>query len=123
MLASNADVMHSYRDLLSDSRSARRVRARLERKRFSPSRFIVHFGIKGTWPGIAHHSVLFGPRYEGLFTAIKDHGVLAEDLAIHLPHPTVTDPSLAPPGPSTFSAIERKGVGGGERVSVSLVIG
>src|SRR3546814_7845912 len=104
-VASNADVMHSYRDLLSDSRSARRVRARLERKRFSPSMFIVHFGIKGTWPGIAHHSVLFGPRYEGLFTAIHDHGVLAEDLAIHLHHPTVTDPSLAPPGHSTFSAM------------------
>src|SRR3546814_7148901 len=32
-VASNADVMHSYRDLLSDSRSARRVRARLERQR------------------------------------------------------------------------------------------
>src|SRR3546814_13661251 len=31
--------------------------------------------------------------------------MLAEDLAIHLHHPTVTDPSLAPPGHSTFSAM------------------
>ncbi|HVI98250.1 MAG TPA: phytoene desaturase [Sphingomonas sp.] len=104
-VASNADVMHSYRDLLSGSRSAQRTRARLERKRFSPSVFVVHFGIRGTWPGIPHHSVLFGPRYEGLLTDIYEHGVLAEDLSIYLHHPTVTDPSLAPPGHSTFYAL------------------
>ncbi|MCM8732223.1 phytoene desaturase [Hephaestia sp. GCM10023244] len=104
-VASNADVMHSYRDLLRGSRSAQRVRARLERKRFSPSLFRVHFGIKGTWPGIPHHSILFGPRYEGLLTDIYDHGVLSEDTTIHLHHPSVTDPSLAPPGHSTFHAI------------------
>lgn len=44
--------MHSYRDLLSDNRSARRTVNRLERKRYSPSLFVVHFGIKGAWPGI-----------------------------------------------------------------------
>ncbi len=105
MVASNADVMHSYRDLLSDSRSAQRMRARLERKRWSPSLFLVHFGIKGTWPGIPQHSILFGPRYEGLLTDIFDHGVLAEDLSIYLHHPTVTDPALAPPGHSAFTAL------------------
>ena len=104
-IASNADVMHSYRDLLAGSRSAQRTRARLERKRWSPSLFLVHFGIKGTWPGIPHHSILFGPRYEGLLTDIYDHGVLAEDFSVYLHHPTVTDPSLAPPGHSTFYAL------------------
>lgn len=105
MVASNADIMHSYRDLLAGSRSAQRTRSRLERKRFSPSLFIVHFGIKGAWPGIPHHSVLFGPRYKGLLADIFDHGVLPQDLAIYLHHPTVTDPSLAPEGHSTFYAL------------------
>jgi phytoene desaturase len=105
MIASNADIMHSYRDLLAGSRSAQRTRARLERKKFSPSLFIVHFGIKGAWPGIPHHSVLFGPRYKGLLADIFDHGVLPQDLAIYLHHPTVTDPSLAPEGHSTFYAL------------------
>ena len=105
MVASNADVVHSYRDLLAGSRSAQRTRARLERKRFSPSAFLVHFGIKGAWPGIPHHSVLFGPRYKGLLADIFDNGVLPGDLAIYLHHPTVTDPSLAPDGHSTFYAM------------------
>ena len=57
--------------------SERRARGReaarkLARKRFSPSLFVVHFGIEGTWPGIPHHMILFGPRYEGLLTDIYD---------------------------------------------------
>ncbi|CAN5504930.1 phytoene desaturase [soil metagenome] len=101
-VACNSDIMHSYRDLLSDSRSAQRTRARLDKKSYSPSLFVVHFGIKGTWPGIPHHSILFGPRYKGLLTDIYDYGVLPEDFSLYLHHPTVTDPSMAPEGHSTF---------------------
>ncbi|WP_375402798.1 phytoene desaturase [uncultured Sphingomonas sp.] len=102
MVASNGDVMHSYRDLLSDSRSAQRTRAKLERKKYSPSLFVTHFGIKGTWPGIPHHMILFGPRYKGLLDDIYTHGVVGEDFSLYLHHPTVTDPSLAPEGHSSF---------------------
>lgn len=105
MVASNADVVHSYRDLLAGSRSAQRTRQRFERKRFSPSVFVVHFGIKGSWPGIPHHSILFGPRYKELLADIYDRGVLSQDFALYLHHPTVTDPSLAPEGHSTFYAL------------------
>jgi phytoene desaturase len=105
MVAANADIMHVYKQLLSDSRSARRTAARLERKRYSPSLFVVHFGIKGTWPGIPHHMILFGPRYKGLLDDIYDHGVLSEDFSLYLHHPTVTDPSMAPEGCSTFYAL------------------
>ncbi|WP_288458449.1 phytoene desaturase [uncultured Sphingomonas sp.] len=105
MLAANADIMHVYRDLLPGSGAARRTAARLERKRFSPSLFVVHFGIKGTWPGIPHHMILFGPRYKGLLDDIYKHGMLSEDFSLYLHHPTVTDPSLAPEGHSTFYAL------------------
>ena len=104
-VASNADLIHSYRDLLKGSRSAQRTAARLQKKRISPSLFLVHFGIKGTWPGIPHHMILFGPRYKGLLDDIYDHGVLSQDFSLYLHHPTVTDPSLAPEGHSTFYAL------------------
>jgi phytoene desaturase len=104
-IATNADLMHSYRDLLKTSRSSQRKAASLARKRWSPSLFVVHFGIKGTWPGIPHHSILFGPRYKGLLEDIYDHGVLPEDFSLYLHHPTVTDPALAPEGHSTFYAL------------------
>ena len=104
-VAANSDIVHTYRDLLSTSRSAKRTAARLERKRYSPSLFVVHFGVKGSWPGIPHHMILFGPRYKGLLEDIYDNGVLSSDFSLYLHHPTVTDPSLAPEGMSTFYAL------------------
>lgn len=104
-VASNADVMHSYRDLLKTSRSAQRTKKRLERKRYSPSLFVVHFGLRGHFPNIPHHMILFGPRYKGLLSDIYDHGVLPEDFSLYLHHPSITDPSMAPEGHSTFYAL------------------
>ncbi len=105
MVACNGDVMHVYRDLLTSSRSAQRTKKGLAKKRYSPSLFVVHFGIKGLWPGIPHHTILFGPRYKGLLSDIYDHGVLSEDFSLYLHHPTVTDPSMAPEGHSAFYAL------------------
>lgn len=104
-VASNADIVHSYRDLLKGSRCAQRTLNRLERKKYSPSLFVVHFGVKGNWPGIPHHMILFGPRYKGLLDDIYNHGVLSEDFSLYLHHPTITDPSMAPEGHSTFYAL------------------
>jgi phytoene desaturase len=104
-VASNADIMHSYRDLLGGTRRGDQYARSLTRKRWSPSLFVVHFGVEGTWPGIPHHSILFGPRYRGLLADIYDHGVLPDDFSIYLHHPTVTDPSVAPEGMSTFYAL------------------
>lgn len=104
-VASNADLMHTYRDLLADNPRGRRQAKSLARKRWSPSLFVVHFGLEGTWPGIPHHMILFGPRYEGLLADIYNHGVLPRDFSIYLHHPTVTDPSVAPEGMSTFYAL------------------
>lgn len=105
MVAANSDIVHTYRTLLADSAAGRRSADRLERKRYSPSLFLVHFGIRGTWPGIPHHMILFGPRYRELLADIYDHGVLSADFSLYLHHPTVTDPSLAPEGCSTFYAL------------------
>lgn len=104
-VASNADIVHSYRDLLGDSHRGKKQGKSLAKKRFSPSLFVVHFGIEGSWPGIPHHMILFGPRYKGLLQDIYDHGVLPKDFSIYLHHPTVTDPSMAPEGKSTFYAL------------------
>ncbi len=104
-VASNADIMHSYRDLLSGSPRGPKAAKALSRKSFSPSLFVVHFGLEGAWPGIPHHMILFGPRYKGLLDDIYKNGVLPQDFSIYLHHPTVTDPSMAPKGKSTFYAL------------------
>ncbi len=105
MVASNGDLIHTYRDLLTGNRRGGRAATSLKRKRWSPSLFVVHFGLKGNWPGIPHHSILFGPRYKGLLDDIYKHGVLPADFSLYLHHPTVTDPGMAPEGCSTFYAL------------------
>jgi phytoene desaturase len=103
-VASNGDVVHSYGLIEGSSRGPQQVRA-LKRKRFSPGLFVLHFGLEGTFPNIAHHEILFGPRYGGLVNDIYKTGKLATDPALYLHHPTITDPSMAPPGCSTFYAL------------------
>jgi len=103
-IASNGDIVQSY-GLLTDHARGRKVSAKLRRKRFSPSLFVLHFGVRGAWKDIPHHMILFGPRYKGLLEDIYDRGNLATDPSLYLHHPTVTDPTIAPPGCSTFYAL------------------
>ena len=99
------DAMHLYRDLLADNPRGRSMAKWLGRRTYSPAQFVVHFGLSGAWPGIAHRTVLFGPRHQGWLTDLFDHGVLPQDLCIELHHPGVTDASVAPQGMSAFSAV------------------
>ncbi len=103
-VASNGDIVHSY-GLIRGNRTAERRVASLSRKRYSPSLFVLHMGVKGEWANIPHHMILFGTRYKELLADIYDHGVLSNDFSLYLHHPTVTDPALAPAGKSTFYAL------------------
>jgi phytoene desaturase len=103
-VASNADVVRSY-ELVEGHRRGPAAAARLRRKRFSPSLFVVHFGVRGEYPDVPHHNILFGPRYRALLGDIYDHGRLADDPSLYVHHPTATDPNMAPPGRSTFYAL------------------
>jgi phytoene desaturase len=103
-VASNGDIVASYGLIEGDKRGPSQVKA-LKRKRYSPSLFVLHLGLEGTFPDIPHHMILFGPRYEELLGDIYNRGTLATDPALYLHHPTATDPSMAPPGCSTFYAL------------------
>ena len=100
-IASNGDVVGTY-DLIEGHRRGPVAARRLRRKRFSPSLFVVHFGTLGEWPDVPHHSILFGPRYQGLLGDIYGRGRRPADPSLYLHHPTATDPAMAPPGCSTF---------------------
>ena len=104
MVASNGDLVHTY-GLIESSKYATGKLRSLKRKRFSPSLFVVHFGLKGSFPGIAHHSILFSDRYGPLLDDIYKHGRLVDDPSIYLHHPTATDPAMSPPGKAAFYAL------------------
>jgi phytoene desaturase len=104
MVASNGDLVHSYGLIEGSGYAARKVNS-LKRKRFSPSLFVVHFGLSGGFPDIAHHSILFSDRYGPLLDDIYKRGRLVGDPSIYLHHSSATDPDMAPTGKSAFYAL------------------
>ena len=101
-VASNADVMHTYRELLVDDPRGKKVSKALESKRWSPSLFVIYFGLKAEHPEIRHHTICFGPRYRELIGDIYNKDGLADDFSLYLHSPCATDPGMAPPGCSSF---------------------
>ncbi len=101
-VASNADVMHTYRELLVDDPRGQKVGKALEKKRWSPSLFVIYFGLKAEHPEIRHHTICFGPRYRELIGDIYNKGILSDDFSLYLHSPCATDPGMAPPGCSSF---------------------
>ncbi len=101
-VVSNGDVLHTSRDLLKDDKSGQASAKRVAKKTFSMSLFLIYFGTKKKYPHMAHHNVLFGPRYKELLEDIFDKGILPKDFSLYLHVPSLTDPSLAPEGHECF---------------------
>jgi phytoene desaturase len=103
LVVSNADLHHTYSRLFPDEPSAQRESKRVAGLDWSMSLFVLYFGTDRTYrEQVAHHTVLFGPRYRGLLQDIFHGHSLPDDFSLYLHAPTVTDASLAPPGCDSF---------------------
>ncbi|HZJ01079.1 MAG TPA: phytoene desaturase [Gemmatimonadaceae bacterium] len=98
IVVSNADPSYVYANMLPGVR--RSIVPRPTRQ--SMSLFVAYFGARQTYPDLAHHTILLGPRYRGLLDDVFNKRVLASDFSLYLHAPTRTDASLAPPGSETF---------------------
>ena len=108
LVVSNADAGHTYSRLLRNSGKRRWTDRKLDARRWSMGLFVWYFGTRETrdlWPDVGHHTILSGPRYEGLLRDIFIKGKLAEDMSLYLHRPSVTDPTVAPHGGDTFYAL------------------
>lgn len=100
-VVSNSDLHHTYARLYRTEPDAQKTRKKLERAEWSMSLYVLYFGTNRAYD-LAHHTVLFGPRYRGLLDDIFHGSRLPDDFSLYLHAPSVTDPSLAPPGGATF---------------------
>ncbi|HEY9735053.1 MAG TPA: phytoene desaturase, partial [Trichocoleus sp.] len=67
----------------------------------SMSLLVIYFGFKADGredAKLRHHTIILGPRYEELLKEIFGKKILSKDFSQYLHIPTLTDPSLAPPG-------------------------
>jgi phytoene desaturase len=102
IVVSNADAAWTYQKLIAAEHRTRWTNAKLAKTRYSMSLFVWYFGTKRQYPDVQHHTILMGPRYKGLLTDIFKNKILAKDFSLYLHRPTMTDPSLAPPGCDAF---------------------
>jgi phytoene desaturase len=103
----NGEVAAAYQRLLPARARRKYTDARLARMRHSMSLVVIYFGTDRQYrgadgPALAHHDIILGPRYGPLLHDIFNRKTLAGDFSLYLHVPTVTDPSLAPPGCDAF---------------------
>ncbi len=105
IVVSNADAGFTYRHLLRNHPKKRWTDRKLDKTRLSMGLFVWYFGTKGTkgkWADVGHHTIVNGPRYQGLLKDIFMHEHLADDFSLYVHRPSVTDPTVAPDGDDTF---------------------
>ncbi len=108
LVVSNADAGHTYAKLMRRQTKKRWSDAKLKRRKWSMGLFVWYFGTKGTagmWKDVGHHTIMSGPRYEGLLKDIFIKGHLADDMSLYIHRPALTDPTVAPAGDDTFYAL------------------
>jgi phytoene desaturase len=102
-VVANPDLPAVYRELLPSVRMPRAAR----RGEYSPSCTLWLAGVRGSAPeNVAHHNIHFGADWRGSFDALLRDGTRQPDPAILVCMPTVSDPTLAPPGGQVIYALE-----------------
>ena len=94
----NPDLPVAYRELLPPEATPRRVRT----QRYSPSCFLLLAGSTARYERIAHHNLHFGRAWRRTFDELIDERTLMSDPSVLVTCPTTSDPSLAPPGRSSY---------------------
>ncbi|MBF6595965.1 MAG: phytoene desaturase [Thermaceae bacterium] len=101
LVVSNGDYANTYLKLLEPQYRLWNSDLVVKARKQSMSLFVIYFGFKADGregQKLRHHNIILGPRYEELLKDIFSRKVLAKDFSQYLHVPTLTDPSLAPPG-------------------------
>ncbi|MDQ6634722.1 MAG: phytoene desaturase family protein [Gemmatimonadota bacterium] len=99
LVVANADPTMVYRTMIPPRERPLATRRPV---RQSMGLFVGYFGTATQHPGIAHHTILLGPRYRGLLDDIFRRRVLADDFSLYVHAPTRSDPTMAPAGHDAF---------------------
>lgn len=100
LVISNADLPYTYQKLVPAAQRRQYTDARLARMDYACSGYLLYLGLDKVYPGMQHQALYFSEDYRGTLDAIFRAKTLPAEPAFHLNTPTVTDPSLAPPGHS-----------------------
>jgi phytoene desaturase len=98
----NADFCQAMTKLVPDNLRRRWTDAKIAKKRFSCSTFMMYLGIDGSFDHLPHHTIYTSGDYLGNLDDIENRKVLSNDPSFYVQNAGVTDRTLAPEGQSTL---------------------
>lgn len=101
-LVINADFAHAMTKLVPNQVRRRWTDAKIEKKKFSCSTFMMYLGVEGRYDDLPHHTIHTSADYHNNLKDIEERHVLSDDPSFYVQNATPTDPGLAPPGMSTL---------------------
>ena len=101
-LVINADFARAMTRLVPDALRRRWTDAKIDRKKFSCSTFMLYLGIDGIERDLPHHTIYIARDYAKNLDEIENRHVLSDDPSFYVQNASVTDSTLAPRGMSTL---------------------
>jgi phytoene desaturase len=101
-LVINADFAAAITRLAPNHLRRRWSDAKLQKKRYSCSTFMLYLGLEGRYDQANHHTIYLARDYLGNLADIEERHVLSDDPSLYVQNAGVTDPTLAPAGRSTL---------------------
>ncbi|MDD2559821.1 MAG: phytoene desaturase family protein [Bacteroidales bacterium] len=101
IVVANADLPYVYKELLPSSRKSKQ----LERKSYSCSAIVFHWGLDKQYSQLGHHNVLLSTDYKKGLEAIFKHNSMSSEPSFYVHAPAQTDPTAAPRGQESMTVI------------------
>ncbi|MFB6104282.1 MAG: phytoene desaturase family protein [Halobacteriaceae archaeon] len=99
IVVSDADLAHTEQDLLVPG-DRQYDSSYWEERTVAPSAFLLYLGVDGDVDPLAHHSLVLPTDWDRHFEQIFEDPAWPDDPAYYVCAPSVTDPTVAPPGAS-----------------------
>ncbi len=101
-LVVNADFANTMQTLVPDRLRPAWSDARIARKKFSCSTFMLYLGLEGRLDQLSHHTIYLSKDYRRNVDEIDSGLSPPQDPSFYVQNASVTDDTLAPPGHSTL---------------------
>ena len=98
----NADFAGAMRRMIPNKHRRRWTDAKLAKKKFSCSTFMLYLGIEGRYDDVSHHTIYLAENYKENLRDIEERHALSANPSFYVQNASVTDSTLAPRGCSTL---------------------
>lgn len=98
----NADFGYAMQHLFPSEALGKYAPAKLKKRKFSCSTFMMYLGIDRVYPEAEHHMIVFARDYKKCLDDITRTKTVSEDLSVYIRNAAPLDPQCAPEGHSAL---------------------